>query len=295
MTNCQDTEGTVDIVSFIRPLDTLKVAGSKYAKVVKSRDISTLGGYFNQRKRGSKWRDIRLRKALNYAINRKELLRYCAKGNARNLGGFIPPGAYGHNPELILFTYDTTKARLLLSEAGYPNGFEMNIITLEAYGLEAQIISKMLERIGLRVTLDVLPYTGFLRRTYMPLLNKPPEQQDWDLAILAWTDWLGHTAMPFVGYGFLEEMDERWTEFDTTYENMFKDMAATINPEKQEAKIQQMVKYIYDRAQALFIYSPYNLYAINREVDFVPQKSLWLRLKETSVTKNHWSLRGKSN
>jgi peptide/nickel transport system substrate-binding protein len=125
---CRETEGSVDIVSRIRPLDTLKVAMSKFAKVVKSRDVSALVGWINQRKKGSKWRDIRLRRALNYVVNRKELWKYSAKGNGYNLGGYIPSGVYGHNPDLDLYTYDTTKARALLAEAGYPNGFVVKVI-----------------------------------------------------------------------------------------------------------------------------------------------------------------------
>jgi peptide/nickel transport system substrate-binding protein len=146
---CRETEGAVNIVSHIRPLDTLKVAESPFAKVVKSKDVSIFWGYFNQRKRDNKWRDVRLRKAVNYAINRKELWKYAAKGNAYNLEGFpIPAGEFGFNPDLNEYGYDTNKARSLLTEAGYPNGFQMEIITIEATKLEAQIISKMLERVG---------------------------------------------------------------------------------------------------------------------------------------------------
>jgi len=123
------------------------------------------------------------------------------------------------------------------------------------------------------------------------MLEKPPEQQDWDLEIHPTFSLTGHTGGDFLTWGFLEGGNFRWTEFDTSYENMFKDMATTPNPEEQEAKIQQMVKYIYDRAQVLFVYSPLTLYAVNKEVNFVPQKSEFLRLKETSVTENHWSIR----
>jgi hypothetical protein len=56
-----------------------------------------------------------------------------------------------------------------------------------------------------------------------------------------------------------------------------------------------MVQYAYNKAMKLFIYSPITLYAVNKEVNFVPQKSWWLILKETSVTENHWSIRGKNN
>ena len=72
---------------------------------------------------------------------------------------------------------------------------------------------------------------------------------------------------------------------------MWNDMAGTVDEKKQDEKMQKIEAYIYDRAYAVFIYSPLNLYAVNKEVDFIPQKSLWVRLKETSVTDNHWSVR----
>ena len=75
---------------------------------------------------------------------------------------------------------------------------------------------------------------------------------------------------------------------------MWKDMAGTVDEEAQDQKMRQMEQYIYDRAYAVFIYSPLNLYAVNKEVNFVPQKFLRMRLKETSVTDNHWSVRLKT-
>lgn len=289
---CKEIEGSVDIVSFIRPLDTLKVAMSRFAKVMKSKDVSLLWGNFNQRKRGSKWRDVRLRKAINYAINRKELWKYGAKGNAYNLGGFIPPGVYGHNPDLNLYTYDTTRARALLAEAGFPDGFEVRIITQEAWKVEVQIIRRMLERIGLKVSFDVLTFPEWLRRYYIPILEKPPEEQDWDIVIAYSQDWYGHTGASFFTFGLLEESDMRWIEYDPVYEKMWRDMARTVDPKVQEERIRQMVEYVYGLAYTPFIYSPLTLYAVNKEVNFVPQKYELLRLKETSVTDNHWSVRG---
>lgn len=176
MRRCMQS-GTVDIVSNIRPLDTLKVAESPFAKVVKSKDVSLLCGVFNQQKKGSKWHDIRLRKAVNYAINRDELWKYAAKGNAYNLGGFIPPGAYGYDPSLPAYTYNVSRAKSLLMEAGYPDGFEVRIISHEAWKLELQIIAKMLERIGLKVIPEVLTFPGLLRRVYIPALEKPPKSR----------------------------------------------------------------------------------------------------------------------
>jgi len=287
---CRETEGAVDIVSFIRPLDTLKVAQSPFAKVVKSRDFTQTHSAINQRKKNSKWRDIRLRKALSYALNREELLKYGAKGNAYNLGGHIPPGARGHNPNLTLYTYDTTKARSLLAEAGYPNGFEMTLITPEAQKLEAKIMKRMYERIGLRVNLEVFPWPVWLRKVWCPT-EELAKKQEWDVSVCYNTDFYGHSGAAHLVYPFLDSSGVRWIEYDPVYEKMWKDMAGTVDEEAQDEKMRQMEQYIYDRAYAVFIYSPLNLYAVNKAVNFVPQKSTALRLRESSVTDNHWSVR----
>lgn len=90
--------------------------------------------------------------------NREVLWQYDAKGNAYNPGEHIPPGVRGHNPNLTLYNFATNKARSLLAEAGYPNGFEMKLIPPEAWKLEALVMKRMYERIGLKVNLEVFIY-----------------------------------------------------------------------------------------------------------------------------------------
>ena len=153
----------------------------------------------------------------------------------------------------------------------------------------------MLERIGLKVALDVFTRPEFLKRVYVPLLDKAYEEQDWDIAIAHWHDLYGHTGATLLAFGLIEKSDFRFTDYDKVYEEMWKDMARTVDIERQEKKLRQMERYVYERADALFIYSPVTLFAVNKEVQFVPQKFGHLRLKETSVTENHWSLRGKEN
>ena len=87
----------------------------------------------------------------------------------------------------------------------------------------------------------------------------------------------------------------RWIQYDPVYERMWKDMTRTVDPGPHEEKLQEMIRYVYDRAYRIFIYSPLMLYAVNSEVDFVPYKFGYFRFKETSVTENHWSLRAKNN
>jgi len=86
----------------------------------------------------------------------------------------------------------------------------------------------------------------------------------------------------------------RWTEYDPVYESLWRDMARVVDTKEQEKRMRQLGKYLHDNAYSGFIYSPLSLYAVNKEINFVPQKFLYLRLKETSVTENHWSIRGKN-
>ena len=74
-----------------------------------------------------------------------------------------------------------------------------------------------------------------------------------------------------------------------------KTMAKTVDVGAQEERIRELVEYVYDRAYSLFVYSPLTLYAVNKEVEFVPYEDGLLHFKETSVTENHWSVRGENN
>ena len=55
--------------------------------------------------------------------------------------------------------------------------------------------------------------------------------------------------------------------------------------------MRQMERHIRDQAYLLFLYTPLELYAVNKEVKLVPHPSGLLRLADTSVTDQHWSVR----
>jgi len=100
-------------------------------------------------------------------------------------------------------------------------------------------------------------------------------------------DSCGHSGAAHLVYPYLEASGVRWTEYDRVYEDMWKDMAKTVDIRKQDEKMQKIEEYIYDHTYAIFRYSPLSRYAVNKDVNFVLQMFLRLRLKETSVTDNH--------
>src|SRR5947209_19344042 len=95
-----------------------------------------LFGQFNMLKAGSPWRDIRLRQAVNMAINREDLIRYATKGNGVIVPALLSVNTFGYDPDLAPYAFDPIKARTLLREAGYPDGLALTLIAPS--GLEVQ-------------------------------------------------------------------------------------------------------------------------------------------------------------
>src|SRR5215813_5362447 len=182
-------EGQVDLVTELSPLETLQVAQSPFAQVVKNRvALTTVLGFFNMRKAGSPWRDIRLRQAVNVAINREDLIHYAAKGNGVIIPALVPGQGFGYDPELAPYPFDPVKARDLLREAGYPDGLAITLIASEDLEIQATVVSKMLEQVGLKVDLQMLDAVAYNRKTFLSHLDQPAEQQPWDIALVSWSD-----------------------------------------------------------------------------------------------------------
>jgi ABC-type transport system substrate-binding protein len=175
------SEGRVDLVSDLSPLETLRVAESPFATVVKNRgSLMTVFGQFNMRKLGSPWCDVRVRQAVNFAINREDLIRYATKGNGVIIPALLPMQSFGYDAALTPYLFDPGKARQLLHDAGYPSGFPVTLIAPEILEVQATVVSKMLEQVGLPVTLTLLDSAAYNRKTFLSHLDQPPEQQSWD-------------------------------------------------------------------------------------------------------------------
>lgn len=71
--------------------------------------------------------DVRVRKALQMAIDRKAILEKLYYGKGKLCNAIMPPGLAGHNPNVPEIPYDPVGAKELLKEAGYPEGFDMEI------------------------------------------------------------------------------------------------------------------------------------------------------------------------
>lgn len=114
--------------------------------------------------RSGPFADKRVRQAVSLAVNRQEAIDVLERGQA-TIGGFIPPGPFALPPERLAampgygpdYEANLTRARALLAEAGYPDGFATTMLVRRNNSHEerAVLMQGQLARIGIAVTLDV--------------------------------------------------------------------------------------------------------------------------------------------
>ncbi|HZW02767.1 MAG TPA: ABC transporter substrate-binding protein, partial [Anaerolineaceae bacterium] len=101
--------------------------------------------------------DVRVRQALNYAIDREALANVISAGKGRPVSSEFLPGSDAHDPALDNFyPYDVEKAQQLLEEAGYADGFELTILSLPFLGFDtlAQAVASYWEAIGVETAIE---------------------------------------------------------------------------------------------------------------------------------------------
>lgn len=113
-------------------------------------------------------RDVRVRRALSIAIDRKAIADRVMEGAATPAGQFLPPGTFSHVPGLQAPEYNPDAARRLLTEAGYPNGFRITLAgPNDRYINDSRIIQavgQMWTRIGVRTAVEAQTWSTFVGR-----------------------------------------------------------------------------------------------------------------------------------
>lgn len=83
--------------------------------------------YYSINREIEPFNDVRIRKAFQMSIDKQQLLDTLYDGRGTVSSGIIPPGLIGYNPDLPEIKYNPEMAKKLMAEAGYPDGFEMDI------------------------------------------------------------------------------------------------------------------------------------------------------------------------
>jgi peptide/nickel transport system substrate-binding protein len=113
-------------------------------------------------------RDVRVRRALSMAIDRNAITSRLMEGAATPSGQFLPPGTFSHVPDIQAPAHDPDAARRLLAEAGYPNGFRIQLNSPNDRYINdariAQAVGQMWTRIGVRTAVEAQTWATFVGR-----------------------------------------------------------------------------------------------------------------------------------
>ncbi|MFC0407175.1 ABC transporter substrate-binding protein [Roseomonas elaeocarpi] len=136
-------------------------------------------------------KDLRVRQALDMAINRQALVERVMEGDGVIAGQFLPEGAPGTSPTVKPTRYDPARAKALLAEAGYPDGFRMTVHgPNDRYINDAklvQAVAQMFTRVGIDTQAEVMPWSVFSTRN---------PKGDFSFYLSAWGVNTGETSNP---------------------------------------------------------------------------------------------------
>ncbi len=104
--------------------------------------------------------DVRVRQAMNYAVDRQAIVDALFNGYARLSTTFVTPANFGYNPDIDPYPYDPDMARQLLADAGYENGFELEFrCPIGAYTNFEQVceaVQGYLTEVGITTNLELM-------------------------------------------------------------------------------------------------------------------------------------------
>jgi peptide/nickel transport system substrate-binding protein len=192
---------------------------------------------------GSPWRDRRVRLAATHAVDRPAVNQAITLGFSKITGSIIPTSFdFYWQPPLI--PHDVAKAKQLLAEAGYPNGFDAGDFWCDASAATyAEPILNYLQAVGIRTRLRPLERAGFLKAYQEKKLKN---------IVYGLSGIFGNAATrmePFVvstggfAYGGYPDID-----------GLFQEQAGELDPKKREATLHRIQQLIHDKVMVLPIW-----------------------------------------
>ncbi len=260
--------GDVDMISPVPPQDFQRVEADSRVNLFAVSGSRVITFQMNPN-RVEAFKDARVRQAIVYAVNNKGIVKKIMKGTGTVAAQQGPKGYAGYNANLTP-RYDVKKAKKLLKEAGYPNGFEITMMAPNnRYVNDAKIaeaVAQMLGKIGIRVNLKTLP-----KAQYWPEFDNRAA----DMMMIGWhadtedsgnfTEFLMMCPNKETGYG----------QYNIGYCNPRVDELALqaqseTDLDKRAVILQEIEQILYDDAAFLPLHWQNHSYAAKKNIDVEP-------------------------
>jgi len=197
--------------------------------------------------------DVRVRQALSWAINRDKLVKLQA-GQAMSLWQFYPKGMPGHQEGKVYYGYDPAKAKQLLADAGYPNGFKTSLYTdnVDPNPKLWQSVQADLATVGVTADLKTMSNNTYYNQQSTPM-TLTAGSFGWWMDFPDPSDWIGplFSKASAVPGGMNSSF---W--WSPQLEAMYKKAQAMTDPAARLAKFSEMQQLIADQAPYVPCYQP---------------------------------------
>ncbi len=216
------------------------------------------------------FQDLKVRQAVNHAINREALVDNLLKGKSKVVWTACFPSQFGCAQDVAEYPYDPEKAKQLLAEAGYPDGFTTDFYAYRdrAY---AEAISSYLNAVGIKTDFKMLQYSA-LRE-----LNMDGEVP---LSFQTWGSYSINDASAMVSQFF------KHGSLDTTRDDLvleWLDVADSSNdPEMRMKYYTKALQRIAEQAYWAPMFSYNTNYVMSKEVEYTPTADEVLRFTNMS-------------
>ena len=205
--------------------------------------------------------DVRVRQALCYAIDPQEIMDYVSDGKGTEVGSSMFPafGKYYDESLNDVYNQNIDKAKELLTEAGYPDGFTFTISVASNYTQHvdtAQVIKEELKAIGVTANIDLIEWDSWLNDVY---IGRDFESTvvGVDASTLSASAMLGRFESSS-GKNFINYSN---TEYDSTYAKAI----STVDDEEQTALFKECERILAEDAANVYIQDLPNLVAVNKK------------------------------
>ncbi|WP_028986454.1 ABC transporter substrate-binding protein [Thermicanus aegyptius] len=162
--------GEIDLMDGLNPEDVPSVKSNDKLQLFLRPSMNVAYLAFNTKVKPLD--DKRVRQALNMTVNKKEIIDSFFAGLAEPAKNPMPPSLWGYNDQVEDYPVDLEKAKSLLAEAGYPNGFETDLWYMtepRPYMPNGQKVAEVLQadfaKIGVKVNLVTYDWSTYLDKT----------------------------------------------------------------------------------------------------------------------------------
>jgi peptide/nickel transport system substrate-binding protein len=215
--------------------------------------------------------DVRVRQALNHAVDVDAIISALYLGYATRLATAVPTAAFGYDASITPYPYDPARARELLAEAGYPNGFSIEFDSFTGsiadHSRPAEAVAEYLRQVGIDVKLNVFEFGAFGPRR---VANQVSPLHIYSLGNAYFEPAWAIKWMMQQNLGLFYRNEEIYA--------LCNQAEATFEPSARipiYAKVQQLLK---DDAGFIFLFQNDAVFAMNKKVSYDPRadETQWL-------------------